>query len=59
MRRDLQVLKNRIQYLTEKNHAVKEKIQKAKNPGAIEKEARDRLDFADENDLIFIFPKDI
>lgn len=59
LNRDLRVLKNRVEYLENKNQFVKEKIKKSNNPGFIEKEARERLDFAKENDLIFIFPMDI
>ena len=59
LNRDLRVLKNRVRHLEDKNHFVKEKIRKSSDPGVIEKEARERLDFANEHDLIFIFPKDI
>ena len=59
LNRDLRVLKNRIIHLERKNHFVKEKIRKSSDPGVIEQEARERLDFANENDLIFIFPRDI
>lgn len=32
------------------------KIAQAKDPAFIEREARDRLDLANENELIFVFP---
>lgn len=59
LNRDLIVLKNRVQLLERKNHLIKEKIKRSTDPEIIEQEARERLDFANENDLIFIFPQDI
>ena len=59
LNRDLRVLRNRVRLLEDKNHFIKEKIKKSTDPEVIEHEARERLDFANENDLIFIFPKDI
>ena len=57
--RSLRVLKNRAQLMREKNSALKEKIEQSRSLNVIEKEARDRLDFAGKDDLIFIFPQDI
>ena len=59
LNRDLRVLKNRILRLESKNRLIKEKIQKSDDPEVIEREARERLDFANESDLIFIFPKGV
>lgn len=59
LNRDLRVLKNRVRLLESKNRLIKEKIKKSTDPKVIEQEARERLDFANENDLIFIFPQDI
>ena len=57
--RDLRILKNRTQDLQEKNKIIKEKISHSSDPDFIEEEARERLDFAGEGDLIFIFPDGI
>ena len=59
LNRDLRVVRNRVSHLERKTHFVKEKIRKSNDPGVIEEEARERLDFANEHDLIFIFPEDI
>ena len=59
LNRDLIVLRNRVKLLENKNHLIKEKIKKSSDPEIIEQEARERLDFANESDLIFIFPQDI
>ena len=57
--RDLKVMKNRIHHFEEKNSDLKKQISRFADPEFIEKEARERLDFAEEGDLIFIFPEDI
>lgn len=59
LNRDLKIVKNRIDHLQEKNQAIERKIQKFSDPDFIEKEARERLDFSEEGDLIFIFPESI
>ena len=57
LNRNLRVVKNRIQHLQDKNQDIEDKIKKATDPEFIEKEARQRLDYANEGDLIFIFPE--
>ena len=57
MSRDLKIVQNRIQHIEEKNTEIKQKIKKAKEPDFIEKELRDRLDYTEEGDLIFLFPE--
>lgn len=57
--RDLRILKNRTQDLQEKNKMIKKKISRSSDPDFIEEEARERLDFSGEGDLIFIFPDSI
>ena len=59
LNRDLQVVKNRIRHIEEKNQQLEDKIQKASQPDFIEKELRQRLDYTNEGDLIFIFPENI
>lgn len=36
--------------------SLKMQLEKAKDPDYIEHQAKDRLDFAGENDLVFVFP---
>ena len=57
--RDLRVVQNRIQHLERKNEELKEKIKKANDPEFIEKELRERLDYTEEGDLIFLFPENL
>ena len=57
--RDLRVVQNRIQHLEEKNKELEEKIEKANDPDFIEKELRERLDYTEEGDLIFLFPENL
>ena len=57
--RDLRVVQNRIQHLEEKNKELQEKIEKANDPDFIEKELRERLDYTEEGDLIFLFPENL
>ena len=57
--RDVRILRNRIELFENKNEYIKKQIKNSSNPQFIEKEARERLDFAHEGDLIFIFPEEI
>ena len=57
--RDLKVIQNRTEDLQEKNKIIKRKILRSSDPDFIEEEARERLDFSEEGDLIFIFPESI
>ena len=57
--RDLRVIQNRTEDLQEKNKIIKRKILRSSDPDFIEEEARERLDFSEEGDLIFIFPESI
>ena len=57
--RDLRIIQNRTHHLQEKNKEVKARITRFSDPDFIEEEARERLDFAGEEDIIFIFPEDI
>lgn len=54
--RDLKIVQNRIQDMETKNTEIQQKIKKAKDPEFIEKELRERLDYTEEGDLIFLFP---
>ena len=57
--RDLRIVQNRIKHIEEKNKDLDEKIKKASDPDFIEKELRERLDYAGEGDLIFLFPENL
>ena len=57
--RDLRIIQNRTQDLQEKNKMINRKILRSSDPDFIEEEARERLDFSEEGDLIFIFPESI
>ena len=59
LNQDLRIVQNRIKYLNTKNQDLKNKIKKAADPSFVEKEVRQRLDYANEEDLIFIFPEKI
>ena len=57
--RDLRVIQNRITDIEEKNKDLEEKIKKADDPDFIKKELRERLDYTEEGDLIFLFPENL
>ena len=59
LNRDVRIVKNRIELFQNKNEMIKQQIKKSSDSQFIEKEARERLDFVHEGDLIFIFPEDI
>lgn len=59
LNQDLRIVQNRIELFETKNKDLKEKIKEAKDPDFIEKELRDRLDYTEEGDLIFLFPDNI
>jgi len=59
MSRDLSIVRNRIKDIEQKNQKLKLRIQQASDPNFIESEVRDKLDFTNEGDLIFIFPDHI
>ena len=59
MSRDLSIVRNRIEDIAQKNKKIKANIKKASDPNFIESEVREKLDFTNEGDLIFIFPDNI
>lgn len=56
LNQDLRVIQNRIDYIEKKNLKIEDKINKSSSPNFVEQEARERLDYAGEEDLIFLFP---
>ena len=59
LNQDLRVIRNRIEYIEKKNEDIENKIKKTSDPDFVEKELRQRLDYTNEGDLIFIFPENI
>ncbi|MGI9548937.1 MAG: FtsB family cell division protein [Bdellovibrionales bacterium] len=59
MNRDLSIVRNRIKSAKEKNKKIQESIKKTSDPNFIESEVREKLDFTNEGDLIFIFPDNL
>ena len=59
LNRDLRVIQNRIEHIEKKNLDIEDKIKKVSDPEFVEKEVRQRLDYTNEGDLIFIFPENI
>ena len=56
---DLKIVKNRIQHVQNQTEDLKIKIKKSQDPEFIKKELRERLDYTEEGDLIFLFPEKI
>lgn len=59
LNQELRLVRYRIEYIEKKNLDVENKIKKASNPDFVEKEVRQRLDYTNEGDLIFLFPENI
>lgn len=53
--RDRAVIHQQIQDMTKQASILDVQIKQAKDPAFIERQARDKLDLVDQNDLIFIF----
>jgi cell division protein FtsB len=58
LHRDQAELKMQVASLTIENQKIKMQIKKASDPSFIEREARDRFDFVEEGDLVFMFSED-
>lgn len=56
---DLKIVQNRIQHTQKQTEELKIKIKQAEKPEFIKKELRERLDYTEEGDLIFLFPEKI
>ena len=56
LNQNLRVIQNRIDYIGQKNLKIENKIKKSSDPDFVEREARERLDYTGEEDLIFLFP---
>ena len=53
--RDQERLKQNIELLKSRSTELRSKLQKAREPAFLEKEARDRFDLVSEGDLVFVF----
>lgn len=51
-------LVSKIQEENEKILKIKHQLDQLKNPAYIEKQARERLEFLEKNDLLFVFSED-
>lgn len=57
--RDLKIVRNRVEDIRTNNQKLKQSIKGSLDLDFIEKEARDRLDFLNKGELIFIFPDNL
>ena len=57
LNQDLKIVNNRIQHTQNQTEELKLKIKKSQDPEFIKKELRERLDYTEEGDLIFLFPE--
>jgi cell division protein FtsB len=55
LRHDYDQMQTSIIALKSRSEDLKFKLQKAKDPSFLEKEARDRFDLVSEGDLVFVF----
>ena len=55
----LKIVRHRIEIMEKKTMDIEKKIENSSDPDFVEKEARQRLDYIGEGDLIFIFPEKI
>ncbi|MBX3021551.1 MAG: septum formation initiator family protein [Bdellovibrionales bacterium] len=55
LHRDHVSIQQNIQTLQQQNQDLKKRLQKAKDPAFLEREARDRFDLVSEGDLVFVF----
>lgn len=53
--RDHERLQENIEQLKSHSTELRSKLQKAREPAFLEKEARDRFDLVSEGDLVFVF----
>ena len=54
--REKNYLQHKISNIQGSTSGLRAKIAKAKDPVFLERQARDRFDLVEENDLIFVFP---
>lgn len=56
--RDSDAIVKNIQTLQQQNQDLSKRLQKAKDPSFLEREARDRFDLVSEGDLVFVFSEE-
>jgi cell division protein FtsB len=58
LHRDSQEMSANILGLQAQNYELTKRLQKAKDPAFLEREARDRFDLVSEGDLVFVFSEE-
>ncbi|MBX2988770.1 MAG: septum formation initiator family protein [Bdellovibrionaceae bacterium] len=58
LRQDRERMTNDMVHLRTEVVSLDRQLRQAKDPSFIERQARDRLDLAGENDLVFVFPEE-
>lgn len=58
LQRDFERRTTDINNLRSQIQVLDRQLKEARDPAFIERQARDRLDFAGGNDLVFVFPED-
>lgn len=59
LNQDLRIVQNRIDHIKKKNKEIIIKAKQVFDPDFVKQETRNRLDYAGEGELIFLFPEDI
>ena len=58
LHRDHASIQEKIQVFKSKNHDMKARLKRAKDPSFLEREARDRFDLVSAGDLVFVFSEE-
>ncbi|NJL26280.1 MAG: septum formation initiator family protein [Calothrix sp. SM1_5_4] len=58
LHRDQITIQQNIESLRGQNEELKKRLQRAKDPAFLEREARDRFDLVSEGDLVFVFSEE-
>lgn len=56
MHRDLNQLTQDINIIQVSNRQLDLQLKQAKDPSYLEKQAKDRMDYVEEDELVFVFP---
>lgn len=56
LHRDLSQLSQDINIIKVSNQKLDLQLKQAKDPSYLEKQAKDRMDYVEEDDLVFVFP---
>lgn len=58
LHRDYKSIQHNVHIMQAKNQELQKRLQKAKDPVFLEREARDRFDLVSEGDLVFVFSEE-